>query len=238
MIRFVYFDLDDTLLDHRRAERAALADCQAAFPGLGRHGAAHVSETYHAGNAPLWRDYGDGRVTKDFLKRERFAKLLAALEADEDPDAVSAHYLGRYGAHWAWMEGAEAAYRAIAARFPVGLLTNGFTEQQRGKLARFPALEQLARTVVISEEVGAMKPQPAIFRHATEAAGVAPDEILYVGDSLHSDVRGGLAFGWHIAWFGGDSHPERAAVPDAFAFSNWNALLQRLGLEPDPTRRR
>ena len=230
LIRFVYFDIDDTLLDHRRAERAALADCQAAFPGLGCHDARHVSETYHAGNAPLWRDYGDGQITKDFLKRERFRKLLAALDADEDPDTVSDHYLGRYGAHWSWMEGAEAAYRAVAARYPVGLLTNGFTEQQRGKLARFPLLSDLAKTVIISEEVGAMKPQPAIFQHATDAAGVRPDEILYVGDSLHSDVQGGLGFGWNVAWFGGDRHRERASYPDAFAFSDWNDLLARLEL--------
>ena len=73
-----------------------------------------------------------------------------------------------------------------------------------------------------------MKPQPAIFQHATDAAGVRPDEILYVGDSLHSDVQGGLGFGWHVAWFGGDRHPERAAYPDAFAFSDWSDLLARL----------
>ena len=228
MIRFVYFDIDDTLLDHRRAERAALADCQAAFPGLGCHDAAHVSETYHAGNAPLWRSYGDGQITKDFLKRERFARLLAALDAGEDPDTVSTHYLGRYGAHWAWMDGAKAAYEAVAARHPVGLLTNGFTEQQRGKLARFPLLAALAQTVVISEEVGAMKPQPAIFQHAAEVAGAEPGEILYVGDSLHSDVRGGLRAGWQLAWFGGDRHPERAAHPDVFAFSDWADLLHHL----------
>ena len=230
MIRFVYFDIDDTLLDHRRAERGALADCQAQFPGLGCHDAHYVSETYHAGNAPLWRDYGDGQITKDFLKRERFARLLTALGAGEDPDTVSAHYLERYGAHWAWVEGAERAYRAVAERFPVGLLTNGFTEQQRAKLERFPLLADLAKTVVISEEVGAMKPQPAIFRHAMAAAGVEPGDVLYVGDSLHSDVRGGLSFGWHVAWFRGDRHPERDSYPDAFAFSDWSDLLLHLGL--------
>lgn len=235
MIRFVYFDIDDTLLDHRAAERAALADTCGHFAEVfGGHDLAHVQQTYHAGNVPLWHAYADGAIDKATLQRERFARLLAALGSDADADAVGAHYLGCYARRWVWMEGAEAAYHAVADALPVGLVTNGFAEQQRGKLARFPGLEARARAVVISDEVGAMKPSPIIFAHAErlaqEACGgaLASDEILYVGDSLRSDVRGALGADWQVAWFRGD--PAQSPAPEVFCFDDFADLLAHLGV--------
>ena len=57
-VRFVYFDLDDTLLDHRAAERAALADCCADHvEHFNGHDLGHVQDTYHRHNVPLWKQY-------------------------------------------------------------------------------------------------------------------------------------------------------------------------------------
>ncbi len=225
-VRFVYFDLDDTLLDHRSAEKAALADCCRTFDAhFGGHPLAHVQETYHAHNVPLWRQYAVGEIGRDDVQRLRFERLLAALDLDGlDASLFGATYLDRYAAHWDWTAGAEAAFHAIADRYRVGILTNGFAEVQHAKLDRFPVLGEGADAVIISEEVGVMKPSPAIFAHAADAAGVGPDAILYVGDSLHSDVEGGRAAGWQVAWYGGD-----AARSDAFVFDDWTTLTDTLG---------
>lgn len=233
--RLVVFDLDDTLLDHRAAERAALADVHQTFADhLGAHDLAHVQATYHAHNVPLWRDFGAGRITADDLKRLRSERLLHALEAHAlDPAVFSDTYLARYAVHWRWADGALDAYRAVAARYPVGVLTNGFSEQQRGKLARLPEIEAHAGLVVISEEVGVMKPDPRLFDHVLAEAAVllgepvAPEAALYVGDSYHSDVLGGTGAGWRVAWKGGDA--ERAPE-GAFVFDDWADLLDRLGV--------
>lgn len=233
--RLVLFDLDDTLLDHRTAERAALADVHREHAAhLGHHSLVHVQETYHRHNVPLWRDFAAGTITSADLKRLRAERLLAALEAHAlDPALFTRSYLDRYAAHWRWSEGALEAYRAIAGRYPVGVLTNGFAEQQRGKLARLPEIEEHAALVVISEEVGVMKPDPRLFahvlQHAREVTGedLAPADVLYVGDSFHSDVEGGTAAGWRVAWIRGDA--ERAAS-GVSVFTDWTDLLRLLGL--------
>ncbi|MDX1530555.1 MAG: HAD-IA family hydrolase [Rhodothermales bacterium] len=224
---FVFFDLDDTLLDHRAAERAALADCCAHFDGFGHHPVEHVQARYHDLNVPLWRRYAAGEIAKRDVQRLRFERLLDGLAVNGlAPDALGDHYMRRYAAHWDWIDGAEAAFAAVAERFPVGILTNGFREVQHAKLDRFPVLRERAEAIVISEEVGVMKPQPGIFQHAAEEAGVRPERILYVGDSLHSDVEGGLAAGWQVAWYSGDA--DVAAARGAFAFSDWGTLLATL----------
>jgi HAD superfamily hydrolase (TIGR01549 family) len=231
-IAFVYFDLDDTLLDHQAAERAALADVRRQFQdALGHASVATVQATYHKHNAPLWEQYADGAIGKATLQRQRFVRLLEALDADHlDPETVGAYYLKRYAHHWQFMPGAEAAFQAVAAHYPVGILTNGFVETQRQKLSRFPGLRDRSEAIVISEETGHLKPDPRVFTHATDAAGVAPEEVLYVGDSRRSDVGGGTRAGWQVAWYA-----VRANDPDderpVLTFEAWPALLQRLGVE-------
>ena len=112
------------------------------------------------------------------------------------------------------------------------MLTNGFSEQQRGKLAKLPEIADRAAFVVISEEVGVMKPDPALFDHVRQLAAaelgrdLEPADVLYVGDSYHSDVLGGTGAGWRVAWKGGE--PERA--PDGvFCFDDWRELCAVLG---------
>ncbi len=233
--RLVVFDLDDTLLDHRAAERAALADVHALHgEHLGHHDLAHVQATYHACNVPLWRDFGAGRITSADLKRLRSERLLAELACDTlEPAAFSRDYLDRYAAHWRWAEGARDAYHAVADAVPVGVLTNGFSAQQRGKLARLPEIAERAAFAVVSEEVGVMKPDPALFEHVRGLAGevlggpVEAGDLLYVGDSYHSDVLGGTGAGWPVAWLHGDAG---RAPEGAFVVDDWPDLLAHLGL--------
>lgn len=229
-VRFVYFDLDDTLLDHRAAEKAALQDVCTAFDALGAFDLAHVQETYHAHNVPLWKQYAEGAIGKDDLKRLRFERLLQALAVTElDADAVHEHYLTRYARHWTYRPGAADAFAAVARHRPVGIVTNGFSEVQAAKLDQFPELRTRSRAVVISEDVGYMKPHPRLFSHAAAEAGVAPEHILYVGDSYHSDVRGALGAGWQIAWYTDADASEHA---DVFRFDRWPTLVDALATDP------
>lgn len=227
--QFVFFDLDDTLLDHRRAERAALADLHLSLAEhVGHHALSALHEAYHAANAPLWADFAAARITADDLKRLRSERFLVALGVTGlGAEAFSDAYLARYATHWAWADGAREAFHATSDRVPVGVLTNGFREQQRAKLARFPDIEARASAVVVSDEVGVMKPHRALFDHALalaeQATGqrLAPADILLVGDSLASDVEGALGAGWQAVWIGGDADRAPRGVPVFATCTDW-----------------
>lgn len=229
---FVYFDLDDTLLDHRQAERDALADVHAAFPdAFDDVTARRVQEVYHHHNEPLWERYADGEIEKRQLKRLRFEQLLETLAVDSvEPERVGAHYIERYTHHWTPTDGALDTFARVADRFPVGLLTNGFSETQHAKVERFPVLAERSDAVVVSEETGFLKPDARVFAHAAAEAGADPAETLYVGNSLRSDVKGGLNAGWQVAWYtphglNGEAPPESDRL---FRFGTWAELTDWL----------
>jgi len=223
-ILFVYFDLDDTLLDHRGAERQALEDLYNETPEFyGAHELTTIQETYHVVNSDVWRRYGAGVISKERAKLERFENLLAALSVNGDakPAVLSEHYMRQYAKYWSYVPGAKTAYLSIAATHPVGILTNGFVEVQQAKLGQFLELRERASAIVISEELGFMKPDLRIFQYAAEKACVSASEILYIGDSYRTDILGAQAAGWQVIWFATEGNKES----DTKRFESWEAIL-------------
>jgi putative hydrolase of the HAD superfamily len=224
---FIYFDLDDTLLDHKSAEAAGLKDVHDYFDLFEDVSAEQLIDVYHQVNSRQWRLYSQAKVSREELQRNRFELTLQELGLNASRhEEVGNHYMQCYRNHWQWVDGAKEAYYEILEKYPVGILTNGFAETQRKKFEAFD-LYNSAQTTVISEEVGVLKPHPDVFRHATELAGVDSNNILYVGDSFSSDVEGGTKFGWNVAWFTENGEPEKHKKAD-FVFNNFIDLKHLL----------
>jgi HAD superfamily hydrolase (TIGR01549 family) len=197
----LFFDLDDTLLDHRGAEERAQRETFTAFD---THFGALSFEAwlaaYRRANGSLWAAYGRGEIGRDELHRRRFADPLAAFGLDRAAaDEVGAFYLERYRRAWRLNDGAAELLGAAAELGEVGILSNGFRELQRAKVARFE-LERWVRHIVLSEEVGAMKPAREIFDAAVRAAcgneGADGRRKVYLGDHWETDVLGAKGAGW------------------------------------------
>jgi putative hydrolase of the HAD superfamily len=91
--------------------------------------------------------------------------------------------------------GAEEMLEHAARLGVVGILSNGSREREGAAVTRF-RLDRWARHVILSDDVGAMKPSRAIFDAAWRAAGGEPRRRLYVGDSFATDVVGAKGAGW------------------------------------------
>jgi putative hydrolase of the HAD superfamily len=202
-----FFDLDDTLVDHHAAEALAHRETHETHaPVFG--GVAYEAwlEAYRRSNLALWERYGRSEIDRPTLSKHRFADPLGALGLDPAHGVrIGETYRDAYARHWALVDGAEEVL-AHAARIGVaGILSNGFRETQRGKIARF-GLGRWVTHVVLSEEVGAMKPSRAIFDAAWKAAGGTEGRRTYVGDSFATDVLGAKAAGWFPIWFDRHGH--------------------------------
>jgi 2-haloacid dehalogenase len=191
-------DADGTLFDYERAEAAALAQ---AFADSGLPFEPHFLEVYSELNEEMWLAFERGEVSAEVLRVERFRRLFDVLGLECEAGQFSERYLARLGERADLIEGAEELLRSLYGRVGMVLITNGLQNVQRSRLAHSTLSRYLAG-VVISEEVGAAKPDPRIFDVAFEKMGrPAREEVLIVGDSLTSDIRGGNRYGIDTCWY-------------------------------------
>ena len=205
----VLFDLDNTLSDFASAQRAALPAL------LADHGVSDGGEYLPAFKrlaAPLWEQLEAGELTLDTLNDERFRLLIEHTDLELDPASLAPQYLawlGRSGVLW---PGAMELLDQLDGAVTMGLITNGYGEVQRPRLAQFE-LEDYFTSVTVSSEIGHAKPSQAFFDVALGAHGNPdPASVLVVGDSLSSDIAGGAAAGCVTCWFNPDGL-EPPAVP-------------------------
>lgn len=100
---------------------------------------------------------------------------------------------------------AEPALAHLARRYPLVALTNGNAD------VRAMGLGHYFRASISAMDVGAAKPDAAMFEAAAAAADVAPEQVLHLGDDPEMDGLGALRFGMQMAWV----NRARAAWPFA-----------------------
>ena len=207
----IFFDADDTLFDYPRAERAALTTCLNEF---------HISSepeiflnTYRRHNHDIWQAFERGEVDQATLRVERFRRVAAELAIKDLPlERVSRFYLEALSGQSQLLTGALDLVRGLAKKFPLALITNGIAAVQNKRFAASP-LTPYFKAIVISEEVGIAKPDPRIFAPALQKIGVAAGDVLYVGDSVTSDMAAARNAGMDFCWL----NPHGTPVPEGYA---------------------
>lgn len=201
---WLLFDADNTLFDYDQAEAAALAN---SFRQFGLNLDQDTGAQYRTINAKLWRDFELGHITQQDLRAERFRRLFTAVNLTVDAEAFSRAYLHNLSEAGHLLPGAEALVRQLAAEYHIGIITNGIADVQRPRLEN-SSIHEFVEAFVISEEVGAAKPDPAIFDAAFALMGW-PEKtaVLIIGDSLSSDMQGGLNYGIDTCWYNPGNKP-------------------------------
>jgi 2-haloacid dehalogenase len=203
----VFFDADDTLFDYPRAERAAVRACLREFRipiDLDE-----CIDSYRRHNKEMWQAFERGETDQATLRVERFRRLAAEFRlADLPLERLSVFYLEALACQPHLYPGALATVRALARTYPLALITNGIALVQRKRFAASP-ITRYFRSVVISEEAGVAKPDPRIFAPALKAVGVDAADVLYVGDSVTSDMAAARNAGMDFCWL----NPAGAPVP-------------------------
>lgn len=210
----VWVDLDDTLIDFKTNAHSALWRMWADEALLQRlFASAEVwAQRYEVYNMALWAEYNMGRITREFLRMERFRRPLAeaglgdaqAREVSARYDVVYLDYLAR---EKALMPGAmQLLERLRNGGVRIGCLSNGFKEVQYRKM-HTAGLDGKIDLTVLSDDIGVNKPDRRIFDYAMQRSGdTAPGHHLMIGDNPETDIGGALAAGWGAVWY----HPERA----------------------------
>ena len=196
--KWLLFDADGTLFDYDRAEASALCTTLAQF------GVPFTPErltAYRRIGKRLWTAMENGLITPGALGGRIFEAFFEEIQLDLSPHVCSLAYLEQLGTCSELIAGAVEILQALHTRYQLAIVTNGLKAIQRSRLACSPIRDYIAE-MVISEEVGASKPDPAIFDAAFERIGrPLKSEALMIGDSLTSDMEGGHRYGMDTCWY-------------------------------------
>lgn len=220
----IVFDLDNTLIDHAFAEKQAISKVLTEYhshPHIGTALQSHQEQflkIYRLNNERLWHDLSFRRITAEDLRWMRFSEtlqdqalrdkfpVLTSHQAEALGKEIGDKYLQLYKYHWRLLDGANELLSALQGKYKLGVITNGFTDQQRGKLNQFGWTNRF-HDVILSEEVGVMKPHREIFELAEQRLGTHGGECVYVGDNYISDVQGAKNAGWSAVWLNAGGTP-------------------------------
>ena len=197
MIEFLLLDLDDTILDFHKAERIAIAKTLREF---GVEPTEEVLCRYHVINKSCWERLETGEWTRDQVLVRRFELLFAEYSLDCDGARVAKSYEKNLSVGHYFLPGAEEAVKRLHEKYRLFLVSNGTACVQHGRLTSaglYPWFEK----VFVSQEVGYNKPAKEYFDRVFAAIpGFDRERALIVGDSLTSDILGGIRAGIRTCW--------------------------------------
>ncbi len=213
MIKTVLLDLDNTLLDFYRAEEAAILGTLQDMHIDPKPG---IAARYSAINAGQWALIEQGQTTRERALVRRFELLLEELGADRSAAEMKNIYEKRLACGHFFMPGAPELLEALYPVYDLYLASNGTTAVQQGRL-KSAGISHYFKEIFLSQQLGANKPDPAFFERCFEKIpGFRRENTVIVGDSLTSDIQGGMSAGIHTCWFNRDGIPGRSSiVPEA-----------------------
>lgn len=148
-----------------------------------------VIHRYHLINKAEWEALERGETTRTRLRLDRWGKLLKSLGHEDDiAGEIADVFVRQMGCHADLLPGAMAFLRAVKPVMKIALVSNGYAAIQRGRLSR-SSITPLMDAIVISEELGINKPDPAMAHAGMEALGCKDiSECVFLGDSPSADI--------------------------------------------------
>ncbi len=197
-LKWVFFDLDNTLWDFDANAREALNELYVRHQ-LELHTGYRQEQfiqLYQDVNLAYWKRYEQGEVTKDVLRTARFTDTFAQMGLPPAlyPPNVWDEYLDICPRMTVLIPGARECLGFFYEHVKIGILTNGFEETQRIKLAE-SGLDSYVAYMQSSEAFGTAKPAKAFFDAALDFAAIDASECIYIGDNAQTDVEGGMNAG-------------------------------------------
>ena len=192
------FDADETLFDFKKSERQAFENSIREFN-------MDYDENYHLKiyeeiNTGIWLEFEKGLITQEKLKVERFRRLSEKLNVSFDPKEFAKSYMKHLANASFLYEDSFELIKNLSQNYRLAIITNGLTDVQSKRIGQ-SVIAKYFETIVISEEVKASKPNPEIFEIALSNLNYSDkSKILMIGDSLSSDIKGGINFGVDTCW--------------------------------------
>ena len=225
----LFFDLDDTLWAFSANARDTFEEMYDKY-GLGAFfdSFEHFYSLYQQRNTELWIEYGNGRITKEELNRQRFLYPLEAVGAGDSALAVaySEGFFSVIPTTSRLMPHAKEVLEYLVSRYNLFILSNGFHELQSRKM-HSAGIDHYFKKVILSDDIGLLKPAPQLFYFALSATQSELRDSLMIGDSWEADMVGANGVGMHHAFYNVSGRTEFPFKP-TYLLKDLKELMQIL----------
>ena len=228
MIKFLFIDLDDTILDFHKAERIGLENTLRHYdiePTI------ETVELYKKINAAHWHALEKGEMTRRQVNEGRFTALFRKLGREVDGAECAAYYLSQLALTHDYLPGAKEAILSLYKKYRIYVASNGTSSVQYPRMAA-SGLNAHVEKAFISEDLGQNKPSKAYFDLCfAQIPGFDPGKAIMVGDSLTSDIQGGINAGIPTVWVNPDGKENTTSIRPDYEISSvtqLEALLEKL----------
>ncbi len=203
----ILLDADDTLLDFKKAERESLKNTLERFS---LRADEEVISTYSKINDGYWKALEREEVTKAELRVRRFADLCKSFGFDTDPVCMATEYENNLSESAYIIDGADELCRDLKEKYRIYIVTNGIKEVQDGRIYTSAIKDHFIKAFV-SEEIGYEKPKLEFFEAVAKSIpNFDKNKTVIIGDSLSSDIKGGINFGIDTCWY----NPNNKEIPE------------------------
>ena len=225
MIKHVLLDIDDTILDFKKAEAIAI---RKTFQHIGIPVDDALIKRYSEINQLQWERLERGELTREQVLVERFDILFEELGVNAPSEMAQATYEYLLGIGHYFIDGAEEMLKSLYGKYELYVVSNGTANVQDRRLKSADIVKYF-KGIFISERVGFNKPSKEFFDAAfAEMDGFDPTCAILVGDSLTSDILGGKNAGIKTCWYNPKGKPPRADIVPDYEIKNLSELPELL----------
>ncbi|KEZ88178.1 2-haloalkanoic acid dehalogenase [Clostridium sulfidigenes] len=214
----IIFDADETLFDFEKSEREALKNTMMEFN-------IDYDENYHLKvykdiNSVVWKEFENGLIIQSNLNIERFKRLIKSLNFNFDEEKFAKAYIKHLSYASFLYNDSLALIENLYKKYKLLIVTNGLKDVQDNRI-RKSIIGKYFENVVVSEEINISKPDPKIFEYALNSINYSDkSKVLIVGDSLTSDIQGGLNSGIDTCWFNPNNIINNTSIKPTYKITN------------------
>lgn len=197
----ILWDIDDTLLDFKKSEKIGIETC---FKKRGLYIDDVIAKRFSEINDSFWKRLEKGELSKIEVQRGRFIQLFEELKLSDkiDMEEFRLEYEFLLGEIWFYKENSLELLKNLQKMgYEQYAITNG-TKKVQDKKIKGTGFDKIFKEVFISDVIGTPKPHKDFFDYVLRAIPhICKEEMLIVGDSLTSDIKGGVQNGLDTCWY-------------------------------------
>lgn len=223
--KYLLFDVDGTLLDFDKAEQYAL---EYTFQNYDIPLTYEINQRYEEINKKLWKDFENGLIDKKTVVYSRFVLLFKEFNIPVDGIVFEDDYQKALGQGFFVLPHTIEVLSELYQKYPLYVVTNGVSQTQYSRLEG-TNIKKYFQNIFVSEDIGYQKPSKEYFDYCFQKIDyIDLNKTLIIGDSLSSDIQGGINAGIDTCWFNPNHLDKPEAMPINYEIHDLRELLQLL----------